>query len=777
MVLRTSYCLVIKKHIVFLCVLFLSALMQVAAQETVVVGQVIDKYDKSPIASVDIYFKDSNVAVQSNDEGYFLIRNKGSETTLIFTVIGYKPYELKLKRGENVGAQIELEEKTNILGEILIIPGVNPAIDLMKKVRQKRRQNDVKVLFSTIDQSVVFLSKNDARWQNNKLFEQLKSGNLSENDSVLMVPIYMVESEYDAKGLVKRQKNKKTYNTDETTENLVDKLLDGMDNRISFYDNSVNLLGKNMISPLAGIGSTFYRYYLTDSILTPTGKQYDIHFYSRNPKSLAFNGSMYIDSATLALTYISASLPKQANLNFIHNLSFVQKFRPVSNYWIPDNQQSTWYMTYDLLKNNARASSELLVSRNTSYSGGEGDIVLQTDSFAGSAFSDKEINTRMVALQQSATILRLTEEEGLRMGLNMRTNEDLWKNFMIGGYGAFGFSDKKWKYGAEMQWKLPTVSRFIVGAKYISDLRRTDYDYTDFIWRENPLILGDYDISSTLFSLKKGISLNKIDEFTAFATKDLTPDIEAYLIYQNKKTYRSEIFPFIAPDDETEYETIRQQSVSLTGRFSFNERSVNGHFQRFYQKTQNPVIYGTVEMGNYQLGMNDNTRNYLRLVTSIQQTGRFSVGEWRYLLEGGKIFGTVPYPLLKNIKGKSGSAYNRYQFTLMQTNEYMADTWASLQSELITYGILFNNIPLIKRLNLREIAGFKIAYGSQSDKNIQLMKLPETTSGFNKPYSEFSVGFTNLFGIISVQYTRRLTDTYKPNIRKSAVGISLVLSF
>ena len=462
-------------------------------------------------------------------------------------------------------------------------------------------------------------------------------------------------------------------------------------------------------------------------------------------------------------------------------------------------------MTYDLLKDNLGTKPELLVNRKTVYASGNDEFVLQPDSFAGNKYSEDTINARLVALQQTplyktarfiadaaltgyfkagkidigkiSTILRLTEEEGLRMGLNMRTNEDLWRNFMIGGYGAYGFSDKKWKYGGEMQWKLPTVGRFIVGAKYISDLRRTDYDYTDFIWRENPLILGDYDISSTLFSLKKGISLNKIKEFTAFATKDLTPDIEAYLIYLNKKTYSSEIFPFIAPDDETEYETIRQQSVSLTGRFSFNERSVDGHFQRFYQKTQNPVIYGTVEMGNYQLRMNDNTRNYLRLVTTIQQTGRFSVGEWRYLLEGGKIFGTVPYPLLKNIKGKSGSAYSRYQFTLMKTNEYMADTWASLQSEVITYGILFNNIPLIKRLNLREIAGFKIAYGSQSDKNVQLMKLPENTSGFNKPYSELSVGFTNLFGIISVQYTRRLTDTYKPNIRKSAVGISLVLSF
>ena len=805
MKLNNSFLHRITKRILLPGVAFLFLSTGTLAQETVVVGQVLDKYDKSPISTVDIYFKNSNRAVQSNDDGYFLIRNNGPETTLIFTIVGYKPYELKLKRGDNVGVQIELEEKKNILDEVLVLPGINPANDLMKKVRLMRKQNDVKLPGGSVEQSAVFLTKNDTRWQNNKLWENLKTGNLSQSDSALLVPLYMDESEYNYKGETKQQKSKNTYNTPETAENLIVQLLNGLDNRINFYDNSVSLLNKSLISPLANIGNAYYRYYLTDSIQSENGKQYEIHFYSRNPANLAFNGTMHIDSATLALTYMAASLPRQANLNFIHNLSIVQKFRFAANHWIPDNQQSTWYMTYDLLKDNLGTKPELLVNRKTVYASGNDEFVLQPDSFAGNKYSEEAINDRLAALQQTplyktarfiadaaltgyfkagkidigkiSTILRLTEEEGLRMGLNMRTNEDLWRNFMIGGYGAYGFSDKKWKYGGEMQWKLPTVGRFIVGAKYISDLRRTDYDYTDFIWRENPLILGDYDISSTLFSLKKGISLNKIKEFTAFATKDLTPDIEAYLIYLNKKTYSSEIFPFIAPDDETEYETIRQQSVSLTGRFSFNERSVDGHFQRFYQKTQNPVIYGTVEMGNYQLRMNDNTRNYLRLVTTIQQTGRFSVGEWRYLLEGGKIFGTVPYPLLKNIKGKSGSAYSRYQFTLMKTNEYMADTWASLQSEVITYGILFNNIPLIKRLNLREIAGFKIAYGSQSDKNVQLMKLPENTSGFNKPYSELSVGFTNLFGIISVQYTRRLTDTYKPNIRKSAVGISLVLSF
>lgn len=111
MKLNNSFLHRISKRILLSGVAFLFLSTGTLAQETVVVGQVLDKYDKSPISTVDIYFKNSNRAVQSNDDGYFLIRNNGPETTLIFTIVGYKPYELKLKRGDNVGVQIELEEK------------------------------------------------------------------------------------------------------------------------------------------------------------------------------------------------------------------------------------------------------------------------------------------------------------------------------------------------------------------------------------------------------------------------------------------------------------------------------------------------------------------------------------------------------------------------------------------------------------------------------------------------------------------------------------------
>lgn len=770
------------------------------AQETLLVGQVMNKYDKSPLSSVDIYFKGTNIAVKSNEDGYFMIRTKGDETTVVFSLLGYKKEELKLKKGQEAGIQMELEEKQNFLDDILIIPGINPAKELMRNVRLKRSQNNLMASINSTEQKAVFLSKNDSGWQNNKLYEQFKSGNLSKNDSVLLVPLYMEESEYNHKGGKKQQFNKNTFNSSEVTENLIIKLLDGLDNRINFYENSVNVLGKSLVSPLANIGNTYYKYYLADSIQTTSGKQYEVHFYSKNLKNLAFNGKMGIDSATLALTYIKAELPHQANINFIHNLHIEQTYTLLGKSWIPEKEKSVWYMTYDLLKDSLNTKPELLVKKNALYSADKREIELKPDSFVNTAYSEEAIAERMNALQQTAmyktakfiadavltgymkvgkidigkitTIARYTKPEGFRLGLPFRTNEDLWKNFMIGGFGAYGLGDKEWKYGGEMQWKLPMKSRFILGIQYSNDYKKTDYDYTDFFWREDALSSGDEDIGSTIFSLRQGISLNKKQEFSAFAIKDLSPDIESYLVYRNQKTFDSETLPFIHNGERLPY--LNQQSISLTGRFSFGERAVDGHFQRFYQRSYSPVIYTTVEGGRFEL--NSQNSDYLRITTGIQQWGVFTLGEWRYLLNAGKIIGDVPYPLLKRLHGKGGGAYSRYQFAMMNYNEYIADTYADLNTELILNGVIFNYIPLVKQLNLREIFSYKIAYGSLSNKHTEWLDIPSGISGFTKPYSEVSAGICNLFGVATIQSIWRLSDLDKPNIKKWGVKLSLLIS-
>ena len=102
-------------------------------------------------------------------------------------------------------------------------------------------------------------------------------------------------------------------------------------------------------------------------------------------------------------------------------------------------------------------------------------------------------------------------------------------------------------------------------------------------------------------------------------------------------------------------------------------------------------------------------------------------------------------------------------------------------------GILFNRIPLVKYMKLREVISFKGMFGHLSDKNNPalhpdsdfLWAFPSTTRMMDKktPYMEFGAGLDNIFTILRVEYVWRLTYRNHPGIDRSGVRIAMHFSF
>jgi hypothetical protein len=776
------------------------------AQETIVVGQILNRVDRNPVPSVSIFFKNSDKGVQSNEEGYFMIRTTENESVLVFSAMGYKRKEIRVKQGQSVGIQIELEEENTLLQEVFVVPGTNPALELMKKVRLMRNDNDLTrhpsyKAKSTV-QNLVLLSKITQRQVNRRLFEQLQKGSLSASDSSLVLPLYMAETTNIISATERNELSKNIFTSPDFGEKLIEKLVGEIAVELNFYRNSITIFGKNIASPLASTGNAFYNYYLSDSIKSETGKQYQINFRSKNTKNLAFNGRLWVDSASYALTGMEAELPSQANINFIRNLHIKQSFAPhFFNRWIPQSEEMALNMNYEILADSLHPQPEIFIKQSSIFQLSDTSTEKQ-DNFAKSNYTETTLNDKLDDLNNTPVLqtakwladviftgympvgkidigkiqqfIRINDIEGARLTLPLRTNEELWKNISIGGFAGYGFKNQVVKYSGDAQFKIPGEKRRILSLNYTNDYRRTDYNYNNYMLRENPLVTGDEDISSSVFAFKSAGKMSERNEYSVTFSNDWNPDMESNFIFRSNKLLANASMPLLLDGaDVTPF--LLQQSATFTTRFSFNEKSYDDHMQRIYIANRKPVFYSIFEAGKYQLG--NSSGHYGKIIASMKHIVDLSFARLSYNADAGLIIGNVPYPLLQIPPGSETGGYSNYNFNMMNYMEFAADKYVNLHTELSFNGILMNHIPLIKNLNLRELCSFKIAYGGLGDSHKLLLDFPDYLSPLSKPHMEIGVGFSNILRIFTLQSVWRLTDRDKNGIPTWGLRGSLRVSF
>jgi len=769
------------------------------------VGQILNRADKSPIAAVNIFFKNTEIGVQSNEEGYFKISTSGKETTLVFTSIGYKDHEIKLKQGQAVGVEVQLDEDNTLLQEVFVTPGSNPALDWIKKIRLTKNANDLsrqaRFKAKSKEQNLVLLSKFNQRSLNKKIYEQLKKGTLNQADTSLVLPLYMSENTYQLVGNDRQLLHKDIFSSPEVGEKIIAQLVGEIETDLNFYDNSITVFGKSMVSPLSSLGYAYYDFYLADSIFYKTGKQYDIHFRTKNEKNLAFNGRLMFDSATLAITHVEAELPAKANINFIHNLRISQQYEQLPNKrWTRAAEEMSLNMTYSLLADKLHPKPELFIKRTATYQSAD-TITGPPEKFANSDYDQTTLNEKLGELNNTPilkaakflanTILtgyvplgkidygkiqnlaRFSDIEGFRLNLPFRTNEKLWKDVSLSGYAGYGFRNKELKYNGLAQFRLPGEKKRVIGVNYVNDYRIINYDYNNFIYHEGTLVSGDEDIASTILAFRSANRMNERKEFLVTFSNDWNSNFESKVFLRANQLYSNELLPMTNVNGSMA--SLQYQSATIENRFSFGERTYEDHLQRIYIGNYKPVLYGVMEVGKFQLGSEKG--NYAKLSAAIKQYVRLDFGQFNYILEGGLILGKVPYPLLQSPFGTDTGGYSFYYFNLMRLMEYATDKYVNLHSELMLNGLLLNQIPLIRSLNLREMCSFHATYGGLSDSHRTLLDYPNFMQPLNKPYMEVGVGVTNILKLFTVQSVWRLSDLNKDKIIPWGILVSLSLSF
>ena len=769
-------------HRIHIFTLILGIFLSLAcgAEETIIVGDIINETNGEPIPNVNIHFRGTKVGTTSDETGAFALRvDLKSKLQLVFSAVGFQTQRYDIEPGAMAGMQVVMRERIAVVNEIIVTPGENPALTILREVRARREQNDRTMhddwTSTARHEQSLFISDISRRHLRRALWRSLQAGMLQRDDSSYILPLYRETQSFRMAGKQMIPANDQQTQAIILSQTDYSSLLGEWGN-INFYQNNIPLMDHSFLSPLAANGNLYYRYYLADSI----DACYIIHFRTRNPFYATFNGELAIDTATYALRSIRAYVPSESGVNYLshmhisqtlaedntlaeEHISTILDFAVLgdSSHLFPtlllqNHLVSSDYQQHRIAQNNTPTTDSITLDSN-----------LATDSAAFAALDSLPIVRVAKWMATIATtgyiptgtpvdighveeILQVNQHEGVHIGLPFRTNEKMSKIVSLEASIGYGFRDRQVKGMGRISINLPTPRRQILQAEYQDHYVWSEVDDFDRMLRENSMGWGNMDFTSYAFEALHRDSLcittamrQRQLQFHWFA--DWTPNIETHTYIRAGWALNA---PYSLPITPYSY-----QSLSAIMRLSWGEKKYDGYFMRRYAYSSTyPVLYLGVETGHWSYINNEATNSintgatgsnlYAHLRVMLTQHAQLGMGgTLTYALQGGAIFGHVPTTMLWQADANQGYAYDPYRFTLLHGGEMMADKYVALHAEWNGMGILFNLIPGIRWLHLRELVEAKVAYGYLS-KNVSNL-----SANSDCLYAEVGVGIGNILRV------------------------------
>ena len=624
-------------------------------------------------------------------------------------------------------------------------------------------------------------------------------------------------------------------------EDGVSAYLDNLYQNIDIYDANISLLSTQFVGPLSNLAPAMYRFYILDTVEYQGASYVDLFFAPANKNDLAFVGNMLVSlDSTYAVRKVQMGISKQINLNWVSGLQIDQEFdffgtgedrrlmlvkddismdfqvfksekgrsilghKSVSfqnytlNQSLPDSLFRSQVKTIVDEKSTQRDTSFWSMRRHKPLSKTELGIYKMVDSVQNVPAFRRTMDVAVLLLAGYKSInwfdlgpvntfYSFNQVEGFRPRIGGRTNPKLARNILLEGYVAYGFKDEKWKYYGGMTYAFGNKKPLA----YPMNQMTVSYQNETQIPGESLQFVQEDNV---LLSFKRGVNDKMI--YNRALQVEYIRELRRGLGYtiafrQVKRSPGGELlFDYQQPGvDGTLYQAeIATATLGFSIRYAPNEKFYQGKTYRVPFMNKYPIF-----QLNFHAGVKDilgGEYNYQTLTAKVTKTfyiAPLGISEWT--LEGGRVFGTVPYPLLEIHRANQTYAYQLQAYNLMNFLEFASDKYVALNVQHNFGGFFFNKIPFLRQLKWREVASFKGLYGGLDERNDPnksngLLLFPVDASGRtvtntleNKPYIEASVGIANIFKLFRVDYVRRLTYTELPGVSKWGIRARFKLDF
>lgn len=319
-----------------LLLLILCSLSSIGFAQTKIGGYVKDTNGEA-IPFVNVVFANSSEGTITNDDGSFYIQSDKSYEQVVFSFIGFQSKTVELESSTTYKMEIVLEEEENALSEVVIYQGKtskknNPAIDILKKIWENRRENGVKKFdqyqFKKYEKQEFDLNTIDSALVNSRIFKGMEFiFDQTDTNSVTgktYLPIFIneaVSKVYGDNNLNKEKEillgNKNSGFSDNQT--LIAFIKD-LYSEYNVYDNYLQFFDKSFVSPLSTTGVDNYNYVLADSTFIDNKWCYKVVYYPRRKNELTFKGDFWVNDTTWAIKKIKLQVTKSANINWIKEI-------------------------------------------------------------------------------------------------------------------------------------------------------------------------------------------------------------------------------------------------------------------------------------------------------------------------------------------------------------------------------------------------------------------------------------------------------------------------
>ncbi len=797
----------------------------VSAQITKVRGQVTDAETGEPVAYAAVFFDGTSIGVSTDENGRYYIETRAPEAVrLTAQMLGYLQQTKKVSYGAFSEVNFALDVDASMLAAARILPDDRYVKFILSQVDKCRPWHDPELgePWSTRIYSKIELDATHAEWIATQSFLRDLLGdvvNYRDTSAVTgesYIPIMISET-------LSRKYHGADPNQDK--EVILANRISGLDPdnfmrqyagsyllKTNFYKSTIDLFNLEVPSPAAAYGQAFYNYFLIDSLDMDGRKTYCLRFHpKRGVTSPAFDGELYIDAQDFGIRSAHVQLARGSNVNWIRHINIdTENRKTAEGRWFPKEEKL--FVDFSIAVSDSSKVLSFLGNRELHYSEPDNEdipaSVLQnpdavvmprvaqmndddwkqvrpvplTNREQGIYSMVDEVKRKpsyklwytvarslivgyvegeetKIAYGPWAQTFKYNVTEGPHVGVGFRTTKHFHQKLRLTGKLGYGFRDKKLKGGASVEYVFDReVTRKLT--------LRGNYDYEQL--GQGSAVLTQPSMFNSLLNGHRGDRQTLLRDLQVTYEHEHSPNFTSYIGYESRRLFGNDSVPLFTPRG------IHLNSVSInqlhyTARFSWSERINRGYFDKAHIFTRYPVVLLDLYAG--LPGVTKDDYGFVRGEVTFDwriPTGAFGFGSIHF--NSGVIFGELPYPFLKLHEGNTTYFLDKTAFTCMDYYEFASDRWCSLMYEHNLNGLILGRIPLINRLDLREIISLKTAIGTLSDANRMGTKvLPlEGMSSLEIPYVEAGVGLSNIFRVVRVDAAWRLThrrDDFWKNFR------------